>query len=602
MKSIFKTALSNRKQPGFTIIELIVIVSVIAVLAGIVIISYGSWRTSINQKQVRSDLIAAASAMEGIRNNDDQYPGTLPSTIQASNGVTLTVAYATKTQFCINGANGTTARYFVTESTKGDPQSGTCPAQQTVPAAPTALSVNFPTSSQAQISWVAPSGTVTKYELQCADEASYINNLKDVETTTLNATINGVTTNSYAVCHVRAQNSIGYGPWSDNFAFVVLGSPSNLVATTASASQINTSWDAVPGAQSYLLQWSTSSTFASITGSANGLTSTSRNVTGLGSQGVRYYFRVMAQLSGVNGGASTAANAITSINTPLAPTITASESGTGEEDSVTWSWPAITCPAGTSARYSTAYYRDDATLWRAWSANISGLTYAVTTSNQGYEYSAKVRSACITSIASSDYSTDSNNPSYVRQVTAPGVASGFHVEKSSATNQYGRTYEPSVAWWDVTPTCGPGTSRRLQIIGWANHTRVENGNTVYAGGGGQLAFQTDASTPNSDLQGASPNSDMAKAEYRWRTAWNNLLIDQYRTVAAANTDFDDTYYWKTWVPTSTNRASFGMSVSYGDVNTNLRGARVYVRYACVNTVTNRYAIGEPAMSNWQQWY
>ena len=137
MNGILKNTLNSRKQSGFTIIELIVIVAVIAILAAIVIISYGSWRTSINQKQVRSDLIAAASAMEDIRNNSDEYPTTLPATIQASNGVTLTVAYATKSEFCINGSRGTTTLYYITQDTKGDPQSGSCPVQQTAPAAPT---------------------------------------------------------------------------------------------------------------------------------------------------------------------------------------------------------------------------------------------------------------------------------------------------------------------------------------------------------------------------------------------------------------------------------------------------------------------------------
>ena len=53
---------------GFTIIELVVVITVIAILAAIVVIGYGSWRNSVAKKEVFSDLSMAASAMEKSEN------------------------------------------------------------------------------------------------------------------------------------------------------------------------------------------------------------------------------------------------------------------------------------------------------------------------------------------------------------------------------------------------------------------------------------------------------------------------------------------------------------------------------------------------------
>lgn len=130
----------HAKTNGFTIAELILVVTVIGILAGIVIVGYGSWRDKSATSQVKSDLTNVAAAMENARTFGNQYPSystgtvfdginTTKSVFTQTSGVTLTYASGSGTVYCINGQS--TSRpaitYFVS-SASGDkkPQAGSC--------------------------------------------------------------------------------------------------------------------------------------------------------------------------------------------------------------------------------------------------------------------------------------------------------------------------------------------------------------------------------------------------------------------------------------------------------------------------------------------
>ena len=81
---------SAKKQLwAFTIVELMVVIVVIGILATITAVSYGGWRQSVVESQIKSDLVAASAAMESYRSFNGSYPATLPSTFKASSGVTV---------------------------------------------------------------------------------------------------------------------------------------------------------------------------------------------------------------------------------------------------------------------------------------------------------------------------------------------------------------------------------------------------------------------------------------------------------------------------------------------------------------------------------
>lgn len=113
---------------GFTVIELLVVITVIGILAGIISISYSSWRTRTAQTEVSSDLNSVSSAMEDARNFSTGYPATLPTTYTPSSNVTTILKTSTATAYCAQATSTTITSvvYKVTNLNK-TPVAGACP-------------------------------------------------------------------------------------------------------------------------------------------------------------------------------------------------------------------------------------------------------------------------------------------------------------------------------------------------------------------------------------------------------------------------------------------------------------------------------------------
>jgi|GEM_PF-1656307 len=79
----------KKRLNAFTIVELVVVIVVIGILATIIFVSYGSWRKSVAETQIKSDLQGAVTAMENYRNFSSGYPEAIPSTFRASEGVIM---------------------------------------------------------------------------------------------------------------------------------------------------------------------------------------------------------------------------------------------------------------------------------------------------------------------------------------------------------------------------------------------------------------------------------------------------------------------------------------------------------------------------------
>jgi prepilin-type N-terminal cleavage/methylation domain-containing protein len=113
---------------GFTIVELLVVILVIGILAGISIVGYGAWRKNIAEDQLKSELSGVASAMENARNFSSTYPTAIPSTFTPSNDVTLTYVSGDAKTFCIQASTSqdSTLIYRYDISEKKEPQVGAC--------------------------------------------------------------------------------------------------------------------------------------------------------------------------------------------------------------------------------------------------------------------------------------------------------------------------------------------------------------------------------------------------------------------------------------------------------------------------------------------
>lgn len=121
----------NKKTNGFTIVELLVVIVVIAILAGVVIVGYGAWRNDIATSSVKNDLTAALTSMDSARSfSEDGYPMSLPSTYTTSEGVTVTYKFGTAKGFCIEGVSSSVpGSVYHIDTTEGDksPVEGACP-------------------------------------------------------------------------------------------------------------------------------------------------------------------------------------------------------------------------------------------------------------------------------------------------------------------------------------------------------------------------------------------------------------------------------------------------------------------------------------------
>lgn len=109
---------TNQNKPGFTLVELMVVVAVIIILVSITVIGYGAWRTQSAESAVKSDLNSLASGMESYRNWNDGYPALTAGTVfdgdaatrdifRPGGNTTVTYISGDKSNYCVEGVSQT---------------------------------------------------------------------------------------------------------------------------------------------------------------------------------------------------------------------------------------------------------------------------------------------------------------------------------------------------------------------------------------------------------------------------------------------------------------------------------------------------------------
>ncbi len=124
---------------AFTIVELIIVITVIAMLAGMTIFAFGSWRSRTATTEVTNALSGVASAMKNELTFTNAYPTSIPSSYSGNSGVTVTYVSGDATNYCIEGVSKavTSIKMFIS-STNTKPQYGTCAGGVVVPGTWTA--------------------------------------------------------------------------------------------------------------------------------------------------------------------------------------------------------------------------------------------------------------------------------------------------------------------------------------------------------------------------------------------------------------------------------------------------------------------------------
>lgn len=243
-----------KAREGFTIVELIVVISVIAVLAGISIVSYGAWETSTKATQVKNELNAAAGTMTSNRNfSDSGYAADVTVIYDVSSSVVLTGGSSDGGEtFCLDAVSADDAAieyYLASETLNDGPLEGTCAGRDatTTPDIPTNVVAGLATGNSVEITWSAVSGA-DEYVAQCASDAAFIFGLQQVTSQPTTTTVSDLTPSSSFYCRVKAVNNIGESAWSAS----VSTATTNAYGTLAVASSIEGYWSDAP--EGYLLE------------------------------------------------------------------------------------------------------------------------------------------------------------------------------------------------------------------------------------------------------------------------------------------------------------------------------------------------------------
>jgi len=126
MLQLANTLLFFKNKKGFTIVELLIVVVIIAILAGVVILSYNGVRARAIDSSMQSDLRDSQATLKTEVASNSKFPAT-PSVLKASNGAQYQYTYDNTTSpatFCLT----TTAdkrSFFINQF--GNPTKGACP-------------------------------------------------------------------------------------------------------------------------------------------------------------------------------------------------------------------------------------------------------------------------------------------------------------------------------------------------------------------------------------------------------------------------------------------------------------------------------------------
>jgi len=130
----------KKHNAAFTIVELIIVIAVIAILATVVVVYLGSWRTNVAKTEVNSDIANLKASMDDVRNRTNGYPvfsigtkftstGAAKDVFVQSEYVEITYAAGNATYYCVNFkslADSSVTMYLNTSGGNTTPQSGTC--------------------------------------------------------------------------------------------------------------------------------------------------------------------------------------------------------------------------------------------------------------------------------------------------------------------------------------------------------------------------------------------------------------------------------------------------------------------------------------------
>jgi len=280
------------------LLKIIISIVVVAIIAGITFFVARSMQQVSRENEVKTELIKQNKLIKASAKNS-VYPSSLPDGVKTTSTVIIDATISsTGTAYCIAGTSKSDAKviYHMDAATPDqEPAKGSCSDGATVaPLTPSNLAVGSVSAGAISLMWnTAP--YAASYTVQCATDKNFISELVSRTTSDTKLLVDKLSGGILYYCRVSAGNSIGQSGWSstvDGLTNPVSLVPTELKATTVSSSQLRYSWKAVPGASSYVVEYSKDINFENdVTRIPTKLTS--GDVTGLKPY-TEYYFHVKA--------------------------------------------------------------------------------------------------------------------------------------------------------------------------------------------------------------------------------------------------------------------------------------------------------------------
>jgi type IV pilus assembly protein PilE len=116
---------------GFTIVELLIVIVVIGILAGITFFSFQSWRSQVAVTEMQNELVNAASSAKMYRNVNGVFPSSL-SMMSYSSSANVSLTYTLRADtlsYCMKAAStavASAAPYYIDTNVSINPTTTAC--------------------------------------------------------------------------------------------------------------------------------------------------------------------------------------------------------------------------------------------------------------------------------------------------------------------------------------------------------------------------------------------------------------------------------------------------------------------------------------------
>lgn len=521
---------TNRKS-GFTVVELAVVIAVVSIMATLSFVGYSNVQKQSRDKQRAASAVVIAESLEKYYAQHGEYPNVA--------SVTATNADSVKQLLGITNIDSLVVANVPGSSTVNAWKTGTASATNKLTYSPDT------DPNAACATGAAGTSVCADYKIQYYQEKTdtfetiYSRHKAVAATTPPPPTAPTITAPTTPTMSVALNGS------------VVTATTSATSCDTGTILQYTFRSRTNDGTWSSYTAWGTSNTTSS----------------GTVAQGTKYGFQAKARcLAGDFPSAemtSVEGTYIHPINTPAAPVLAVTPAA--DNDSATWSWPAVACPAGTTAQYVTQFYRDDATGWRAYNfaAPQTATSVVYATNYEGYDHRARAQARCVSGFANSSWSADSNSPAFISPVTAPGIATNFRWSTYNG--------QPLFTWTESS--CGLGTQQERRYWSYIEDIQYFADGTQTTGGGTTDIF-------NSTRAGAN-------------------VFEQWKNTAPVTTSQLEMTIVNQKGFTSTASQGAGWIAYTGQPYTNshdTKAVKAVVQLRCMNTTTGRNAQGNYVIS------